>query len=368
MKIICLKDNLKLGVNLAEKLVGKNLNLPILSNFLLSTEKGMLKITATDLELGINIWINTKVEKEGVVSIPAKLFSNIINNFSEDKLTLEAKNNNLKISSKNFNFQITGFDPKEFPILPKIDKEINLEINANLLQETLSQVVSAASFSEVRPELGGVFFKLNKEQIKIVATDSFRLAEKTINKKFKITNQNIPSFIIPLRAVQEIIRILDEKDKVNIKISKNQFLFEVENINLVGRLIEGDYPDYEQIIPKNHLTKTIVKRNELINAVKLASFFSSKINDVKLAADSEKKQIEVASADSERGQSTIQVKAETQGQASNLSFNHHYLLDGLNNISDENLVIEFNGETTPTIFRPVSNDTYLYLTLPIKNI
>jgi DNA polymerase-3 subunit beta len=368
MKLICLKDNLKLGVNVAEKMVGKNISLPILSNFLLNAEDGFLKITATDLEIGINVWINGKIDKKGSVTVPAKLFSNLINNLPEDKITLETKDKNLKISSKSYNFQLVGADPKEFPILPKIEKETAIEIEADLLQKSLSQVMSAASLSEARPELAGAFFNIDKSAIKIAATDSFRLAEKTINKEFKANGRPPHTFIIPLRAVNEVIRILEGKDKVNIKVSKNQIFFEVERINLISRLIEGDYPNYTQIIPKGHKTRVILNKEKLINAIKLASFFSSKVNDVKLNVNDDSEELEASSSDSERGQSTINIKAKIQGEPSSLSFNHHYLLDGLNNIIDEEVVIEFNGDSSPTVLRSVSNDTYIYLIMPIKNI
>jgi DNA polymerase-3 subunit beta len=368
MKLICLKNNLKSGVNIAEKLVGKNITLPILSNFLLTSEEGFLKITATDLELGINVSVNAKVEKKGSVTVSAKLFSNIVNNFTEDKLTLESKDKNLKIYSKNTDFQIVGSSPKDFPILPKIEEEKLLELDAGLIQRSLTQVASAASFSEARPELAGVLFKITKSQIRVVATDSFRLAEKTIHKNFKTNNDSSYSFILPLRAVQEVIRILDGKDTLSVKISKNQTFFEVENISLLGRLVEGDYPDYEQILPKSHETKVILKREELANSVRLASFFSSKVNDIKLNCDPDSDFIEIASSDSDRGQSALKIKAKIQGKKNSLSFNYRYLIDGLNNIDDEEVALELNDESSPTVLRPVSDEPYLYLIMPIKSI
>lgn len=368
MKLICLKDNLKEAVNVAERLTGRNPTLPILSYFLLNAEKNSLRLTATDLEMGITIQVNSKIEKGGEAVLPAKLFNNIINNISEEKLTIEAKDTNITIQTKQNSFQLSGLDAKEFPLLPKIVEEKTLELETAPFQYALEQVLPAASFSEARPELSGVLCKVEKNRMKVVATDSFRLAEKTLSKGFKIQTEEQFSFIIPSRMAQEIIRVLDGKDKAVMKISKNQISVSTEGISLVGRLTEGEYPNYEQIIPKGHLTRVVVQKEEFTTAVRLAGLFASKVNDVKIVVGEDGAQMEIIAAEQDRGTSSTLVQAKTDGKQTTLSFNHKYLLDGLASIHDEELVIEFNGESTPTVLRPVSDEQYFYLVMPIKNI
>src|SRR6056297_3015047 len=202
MKLTCLQEKLEKAVNLVQRAVGKNANLPILSNLLLKTDKGRLKIAATDLEIGVETWITSKVEKEGEITIPAQTFSNFISSLPSDKVSLEAKENDLQVQCKKFKARFNGLDPEEFPIIPEIDSETLFQIQGDLLSEILNQVQPACSFSDTRPEISGIFLNNSKDKLNFAATDSFRLAEKGVKVE---TNQDV-ELIIPLKTVQELVK------------------------------------------------------------------------------------------------------------------------------------------------------------------
>lgn len=367
MEITILQKNLKKGLNIVQNIIGKNLTLPILNNILMITEKSRLKLVATDLEMAITYWTLCKIKKSGEITIPAKLFSEFINNLPDKKIEIKSKDNLLQIECENFRSHIKGTDDKEFPIIPKIKGESIVKIEALKLKQALSQVVNFVSLSDIRPEISGIFINIDSQEIKLVATDSFRLGEKTLPKKEK--NGIKKSVIIPLKTAQELIRILSDQDKeetVEILLEQNQILFKTSDIQLVSRLIEGTYPNYEQLISKQFETTLILDRSEFLNAVKITSLFSSKINDLRLKIMPKKELVEVFAQDTEVGGSVSQLKGEIRGKDIEIIFNHKYLLDGLNNISSEKVLLGLNGEASPGIVKPVGDPSYVYVIMPIK--
>ena len=367
MKITCLQEKLKKAINLVEKITGKNINLPILNNILLETDKGRLKVSATDLEIAINLWLTAKIEKGGKVTIPAAILSNFIGSLPHEKVYLETEKQNLLVKCENFQAQIKGLNPDDFPIIPKIGGEKLFSLRANDLQKSLTQVYSAASFSDTRPEISGVLFKISRDEVlKLVATDSFRLAEKTIKKVGQI--QKEIDFIIPLKAIIELIRILSETDQeVNILIQDNQILFNLNNeIHLISRLIEGHFPDYERIVPHDFKTEVLVERDKLIEAIRIASLFAGKTNDVSFNFSSLSK-IEVSSASQELGSHNSILKADVKGDDIKLTFNYKYVLDGLNNIDGSKVVLLMNGKEKPLLMKPADKKDYLYLVMPVRD-
>jgi len=283
MKIICLQEKLKNAINLVEKIAGKNINLPILNNLLLETDKGRLKISATDLEIAIVFWLTAKIEKTGKVTVPASILNNFISSLPREKIYLESEKQNLKIKCNNFQAQIKGLDPNDFPIIPHIKGEELLKLKTGVLKKALTQVYAAASFTDTRPEIAGVFLKISRDGIiRFVATDSFRLAEKVLKNPISV-NKDI-SFIIPRKAILELVRTLEINNKdVSIVLQDNQLLFDIDKeIYLISRLIEGHFPDYERIIPTEFATEVLLEKKKVIEAVKLASLFAGKTNDVKL--------------------------------------------------------------------------------------
>lgn len=367
MKIICLRENLKKNLNIAEKIIGRNLTLPILNNFLLATDKGRLKVSSTNLETGINTWTAGKVSDEGSVCVPAKTLTNLINNLSEEKISLETKKTALFIKTEKYKATINGFDPKDFPIIPKIKEDKNVfSLNAAVLREALVKTAFAAAVSDFRPEISGVFAELTDGALTLAATDSFRLAEKII--KIKDLKGTEALFIIPLKTIQEVVKILSDQKEGAAKIvfSKNQVLFETESVQLISRLVEGSFPNYRQIIPKQFKTTAELDKNETSAAVKLTSVLSGKLNDVKFAVNPGKKQIEITAKDAELGENQSVLEGKISGEPLEIVFNHNYLSDGFNNIAGDKIFVGFNGPTNPVLVKSPAETDYLYIVMPIK--
>jgi len=372
MKIICLQGNLKKGLGVVQNIIGKNLTLPILNNILLNTDKKQLKLSATDLEIAISNRVLCKVEKEGGITIPAKTLVNFVGNLPNKKIEITVKNNVAYLKCENFKSNIKGLDVKEFPIIPKIKNEPILEIKSVVLKNTLEQVINFSSLSDIRPEITGVLFDFSSEkEIKFVTTDSFRLGEKTISLKNNKTKKDYQgSVIIPSKTVQELIRIIsnqeDNEEIVKISLENNQILFNLPGIQIISKLIEGTYPAYQQLISKQFDTTILIDKEELIKAVKLSSFFSGKINDVRLRINPKKSLIEVFSQDIELGENLSELRADVKGKDLEIIFNHKYLLDGLNSIGAKNVFLGFNGEASPGAIKPEGDESFNYIIMPIK--
>ena len=255
MKIITSQKNLIKALNIVERIISKNPSLPILNNLLLKTENGRLKISATNLEIGINYFLGVKIDEVGEIAVPAKIFSDFIGNSGEDKITLITKNNILNINTDKYKTQILSFDPKEFPIIPKIKSTSFLSIPGKILKSGLSTVFDSISISETRPELSGVYIQFNSNKLIMAATDSFRLTEKIIELKQK---EDI-SFILPRATVMELIRILgDINEDILIKYENSQIIFYNNDFEIISRLIDGNYPDYKKVIPDKYISKALV--------------------------------------------------------------------------------------------------------------
>ena len=283
-------------------------------------------------------------------------------------LKMKTKDNLLQIKCENSKSTIKGISSKEFPIIPKIKGEPIMKIEALKLKQAFSQVVNFASSSDIRPEISGIFIDFDSNKIKFVATDSFRLGEKTVSLKGN-KNKNKKSVIIPLRTIQELIRILGEQNKeemVEILVEQNQILFKMSNTQIVSRLIEGSYPNYGQLISKQFETKLVLDKNEFLNTVKISSLFSGKINDLRLKVVPKKSLVEIFSQDAEIGENISELKGEISGKETEVIFNHKYLLDGLNNIDSNKIMFGLNGNTNPGILKPIGDSSFTYIIMPIK--
>jgi len=373
MKTIILKENLKQGLNVVEKITGKNLTLPVLNNVLLITEKNFLRLCTTDLEMGISWWTLIKTEKEGKISIPAKLLSSFIGLLPDEKMVLEVKNKTLFIECKKNKTKIKGQDAEEFPIIPKIEEKEFIEVDGYKFCQGLSQIIEIISSSQVRPEISGVYLLFQKNLIKMVGTDSFRLAEKTLSLK----NNNIKgdySLIVPQKTIRELINILGErKEKLKIFFSPNQIMFELvmpgvshPQVQIISRLIEGEYPDYQEIIPKKYETQIILDKKEFLNQIKTASLFSGKINEVKFEVDPKQGKIEIFTQNPEIGENKSYLLGKTEGQPIEVSFNHKFISDGLSSIQSSEVIFGLNKEGGPAVLKPVGDESYIYVVMPVK--
>jgi len=369
MEIICLQENLKKAVNIVQNIIGKNLTLPVLNNILLTAEKNQLKLISTDLEIAITCQTSSKVKKEGEITIPAKLFSNFINNTPNKKIEIKSKDSSLQITSENLKSIIKGISAKEFPLIPKTKSKPIIKIKSDKLRQALTQVINFTSLSDIRPEISGIFISFNSNNIKFTSTDSFRLGEKIITLKNNKNNKIKKSIIIPLKTAQELIRILSDQNKeelIDITIEQNQILFETSNIQIISRLIEGNYPDYEQLISKQFETNLLLDRKELINVIKINSLFSSRINDIRLKVIPKKSLLEISAENIEIGENKSEIKGEIKGKEVDVIFNYKYLLDGLNNIFNDKIILGLNSKVSPGILKPVGDSSFTYVIMPIN--
>lgn len=374
MKFLILQEKLKEGLAIIEKSASKSLTLPILNNVLISAEKNFLNLAATDLEIGINWWALVKTDKPGKITVPTRLFSNFVGLLPNKKITIELKNNTLFLECESYKTQIKGVSAEEFPIIPKISEAEFVSVNSPSFCQSLSQVADIAVPSTARPEISGVYFIFQKNLIIMAATDSFRLGEKKIFLKNEFSLKKDYSLILPQKAAKEIINIFGEKKgEIKIYFSPNQIMLELPmeetshpQVQFISRLIEGEYPNYQEIVPQKFTTQIILEKSEFINQIKSASLFSGKINEVKIKAAPPKKEIEIFSQSPEVGQYQSDIKGKVKGEPVEISFNHRFLLDGLLQIKSSEIAFELNGDSGPGLLKPVGDETFIYVVMPIK--
>ena len=368
MKIKCLTYHLKESLALAERISGKNITLPILNSVLISAKKKELKIIATNLEVGVEIKIPAKIEKEGENAVPSKLLYNFLSNLpSDENIELEAFQNNLTISSNNTSTIIKGYPVEDFPILPTIkEKEIFFNLPVKDFLSGLNSVYYACSFTEMKPEIASVFINSQKNApLTFVATDSFRLARKNIPYTFL----DFPPLLIPYRNVIEIMRIFEnENGDIRLIPSKNQLFLFSERIKLVSRLTEGNFPDYEEIIPKKFLTDVVIDKALFNNSLKTASIFSGKLNEIKLEVIPEKKIAKLQASHSDLGENKTNIPIEISGEKLKITFNHRYIIDGLKCIPSDKILLRFNGENKPILITGAKDNSFYYLVMPMKDV
>ena len=365
MKVSCTQENLQKGLSIVGRLVGVRTTLPVLNNILLKTEKGRLKVSATDLEVGISTWIGAKVDQEGAITCPAKLLLDYINTNNDKKINLELKDLNLHLESEHYKANIKGIDASEFPLIPEVKKTQEIEVLTKDLANAISKTVIAAALDESRPVLAGIFVEAAADKMKMVATDSYRLAEQKINLGKKIDIKT--SFILPQRTMIEVARILtDGAEKVKIYPSENQVEFVLGETVLVSRLIEGAFPDYEQIIPKNVKTKVQTKANEFSVALKMASLFAREsANNIKLKITPPDK-VEVLAVSPHVGDNVSEVKGAISGDSLEIAFNAKFILDVLSVIGSEEITLELSNNLAPGILRGKTDPNYLYVIMPLR--
>src|SRR3989344_798851 len=364
MKLIVLKDNFKKGLSALEHIVIDNNNLPILKNVLIKTHNNKVKISATNLEVGIDKLVSGKIIEEGSLTVPFNTFYNIISNADSERINIKIEKNNLLVKTDNYQAKIQGIIENEFPIIPKISNNLNfIEINSDLFKNSILDVISAAQISEIRPEISGILFDFQNTFLKLVATDSFRLAEKTIlNNQFKTNINNGFKAIVPLKTIQEVVRIFPGDGDITIHLDQNQILFKNSEQELISRLIDGQFPDYEQIIPKNIETEIILNNEKFIKAIRLVSALSGKVNEIKLKIKENSKALEIYSANQHLGENSYLIPAKIKGpDFRELNFNWRYLTDGIKAVKTENIFLGVNGDVKPAVIRSPEEGSYIYI-------
>ena len=372
MKITILKEKLKEGINFVEKISQKTFTLPILQNTLFKTEKNFLKLSTTNLESGTTWWNLVKVEEEGQICIPTRFFSGFINSLPNKPINLEVKDLVLSLECENYKTKIKGFNPEEFPIIPSIKEGEVLSVDCFSFCQALNQVLDIPSSSLARPEISGIFLSFQSDLVKIVATDSFRLAERKIFLKTNLSKEY--SLILPQGAAREIVSIFGDKEgELKIYFSPNQIWLEymmVEvshpQLQFTSRLIEGEYPNYQEIIPKKFETELTFPKEEFLNQIKTASLFSGKISEVRLKIDPKNGVVEILSQSPDLGEYNSFLKGKIEGKEVSISFNHRFLIDGISEIKTKELLLEITNEEGPAILKPTDLEDYLYVIMPIK--
>ncbi len=370
LKIVCLQENLIKGLQTVSHLAGKNANLPILNNVLISAENGQITLTTTNLEIGVSCKIRGKIDIEGKCTVQARLLTDFINLLPRDSVILEADDDKLKIKCVNDKTSINTLNAEDFPLLPGVNKKNEYSFKTSIFKNALLKTVFAIALDSTRPEISGAFLNIENEKAVLVGTDSYRLAEKYFSLD-KIIKGSVASnkIIIPIETVQEIIRILNDNHEDNIKlyIDDNQILFTTDEIELVSRLTKGSYPDYKQIIPTEAKTKVKVKVSDLTQAIKRTSLFCKPgINDVKLSFIPDKEEIVLMSTSSQLGENITTVSAKIEGVENEITFNYRYLLDGLVNLGNDDVVLEINDNASPGLIKSDNDPDYLYIIMPIK--
>ena len=364
-----MQENLARGLSVVSRAVSSRSTLPVLGNVLIRTEDAGLKLTATNLEIGITYWVPGKIDADGAITVPAKLLADIVASLpAGERVDLELQaGDTLRISSGRFESHIKGIDAEEFPAIPTAAERPTTRISQKLLRQALNETTFAAASDEARPILTGVLCRFEGDQLTLAAADNYRIAVKSIPTLDPVEETSI---VVPARSLNELSRILaDVDDPIDVVLapSKNQILFHLEGIDLVSRLIDGQFPNYQQVLPKGHTTRSVIDREELLKAVRLAALIASAAaNIVKLGVGVDGEPGVVVTAAAEVGDNEGRVEATVEGDGTTIAFNARYLVDVLQNVDVDQFALELNGPLSPGVFRPVGDDAYTHVVMPVR--
>jgi len=365
MKIECVKEKLEVAISKAEKVNGKNLTLPILGCILIEAKEGNIFLRSTNLDLGLEINFPAKVTKEGKIAVPGNILSSFLSNLKEENnIIFEEKEGNLEIKAGNIKSLIKGQPAEDFPVIPKVSGGNKFEIDQEDFVRGLKSVWYSSSPSSVKPELSSVYIYTEGEEVVFVATDSFRLAEKRVKTRKKLDFEPI---LIPFKNVPEIIRnIEDQKKEITVEVDSNQISFSFDGNYLVSRTIEGSFPDYKQIIPKDIKTESVCLKQDLISSLKIANVFSDTYNQISFNIVPGDKKFEIKTKNSDVGENTNNLDSVLKGEDLSISFNYKYIADCFQSISSDSVELSFGGLSRPLLIRGVSDRTFLYLVMPMN--
>ncbi len=373
MKLSCLQENLAKGISIVSRVVSTRAVLPVLSNILLATEEGRLKLAATDLSTSITCWIGAKVEEDGEITIPARLLSDFVTTLPPAQIQMElvTRTKSLHLKCAQFEADIHGIDAQDFPLIPSDVTDHKVTIPTSTLRQMIEQVtLAAAPADEGRVVLTGTLAEFRESELTMVAADGFRLSLRRAELSDAV--QEPMDVIIPARALRELARAsVEEEEPVEIIVtpSRNQVLFRVSNVEIVSQLIEGKFPDYNQIIPSSYGTRVVVNTHDLMRAVRISVLFSRDVaNIVRLevipGAEAAPGRLIVEST-AEVGQNVGELDATVEGEQMEIAFNGRYLIDMLNVIGTEQVALEATNPSRPGILKPVGDDSLIYVIMPM---
>ncbi len=376
MKLSCLQENLSKGLSIVGHAVATRSTLPVLSNVLLATDNGRLKLSATNLEVGISCWIGAKVEEEGSTTVPARTFVDLVGAMPQDRIdmTLAARTQTLSMRCGRFGNNIRGIDPTEFPHFPNLDNATVIHVDSALLRTAVGQVVFASASDESRPILTGVlgqFENSGKDTVTFAAADGYRLAVRSVSLNVPVPNP--VSIIIPAKAISLLARIGSAQENpiaVHITPSKSQAVFRLDNVELVTQLIDGSFPDYMQIVPKKKDTRVVAKTSEVLKVCKAARVFARDSKNivrftVTPGSEIEPGSITAQATSAETGDNVGKVDAVVDGPGLQIALNVEYVIDAMSAVGTEQVAMEMTTSNSPVVFRPVGTDDWFGVVMPM---
>lgn len=365
MRLQVTQENLNRALGTVARVANSRNQLPILANVLIKTDANRLSISATNLDIAITQFIGAKVSDEGSITVPARLMQDFISSLpAGGVIDLKLDETKLNIKTDKYQSVVNGVVADDFPVMPAIDGGDSFELPSAQLRRALQQVVFAASADESRPVLTGVLLRGEGDSLHLAATDSYRLAEKTL----KVKLAKPVNLLVPATAMHDLLRILgDTDDAVTITYDDQQILFQVADVELVARLLEGNYPDYQKLIPESFSVSSVVARGELLNIAKVSSLFAREsAGSITIEVDDEAGQLSIHSIASQLGENTASANGNITGHGS-ITLNSRYLLDALGVISDDEVTFAFNGKLEPTVVRPSGESDYTHVVMPLKS-
>jgi len=373
MKVSCLQENLAKGLSIVGRAVSPRSTLPVLGNVLLATDAGRLKLSATNLEIGINCWIGAKVEDEGAITVPARTFIDLVNALPPEQVDMEliVRTQTLNLHAGRSEANVKGIDAQEFPLVPLPEGEGGIPIEPDVLRTAVEQVALAAATDESRPILTGVLAKFEGAQLTLAAADGFRLSVRTVPLPQSVSDPF--SIIIPARALVELGRISGEQKEpivINVTPTRNQVLFQLTDIVLVSQLIDGNFPDYRQIIPRDRTTHTVVDTAVLLKACKTALIFArdaahiSRLH-IKPASELAPGHMIVSATSAETGDDVSELDASIEGDEIEIAFNVKYMIDVLSVLGTPQVALDTTTPSSPGVLRPVGDVDFTHVIMPM---
>ena len=373
MRLSCLQENLSPALSIVGRAVATRTTLPITQNVHISTDDSRLKLSATNLEIAISTWIGAQIEEEGSITVPARVFTELVSSFPQEKIDFETSADPLSLSAKcaRYDAQINGADPEDFPPIPQVDSGIVAKIDARVLREAISKVVIAAATEDSRPVLTGIQVDLSGDKFTFAGADGFRLAVYKGELLDSVTEEM--SFIVPARSLQEVGRLIGsstEQVEFTVTPSKSQALFSIDNVEIVTQLVQGTFPNYDQLIPSSYDSRVVMDSADFSRATKTASIFArdgSGIIRVQVETDSgsDVGRVAVLSRAEEVGENQGEIDAEVEGTDAKIAFNSKYLLDVLDVLGSGKVALETTTPSSPGVLKSVGDDNYIHVVMPM---
>ncbi len=384
MKVTCNQTSLARQLAIVGRLVSAKPGLPILANVLVEADGSKLQLTATDLELGVNTWIGAEVAEEGKITIPARTLSEFVNSLPEGKVELAQEKQNIKVTTTNNEAQFNTMPPDDFPAVPGVDNgELVLKVKPEDMKKAADRVAVAAASDDSRPVLTGIKMEAEGSDLAFIAVDGFRLSKQVVELEDSVKEKT--ELLVPAKAIEEVARVIDDlteedgdskskkkkKDEpveVYLLKDKNQVIFRYKEVDLISRVIDGQFPEYQQIIPTGFKTKLEMEEEQIQNAVRIVNIFARGAigNKAIMEFDPENKQVKVSAALVEVGENESNFEATGEGEKLKIAFSTKYLTDMLSCVDGDKIIFEGSGAVAPGVFKSKGDDSFLHIIMPMR--